>query len=161
MKGRGYYRPEGLSTNAIDYQFVCIRRAHELLALGYASLVPSEYSRAAEEDITDELVWAMNGVLDDSKAPPWMKWLSVHDDPGIHDDKRKGKRRRRVDIRIDSGEVQPRSRLSFEAKRLGPNHNVSTYLGDKGLRCFIDGQYGRFTSSAGMLGYVQTGKPED
>ena len=129
--------------------------------MGYAELVPHGYFQTEEEDITGSLVEAMEGVLDRPDAPPWMSWLDVHEDPRIHDPQRKGKRRRRVDIRIDSAQRRPRSRLSFEAKRLGPGHGVSVYLGKDGLGCFIDGRYARCENVAGMLGYVQDGSCED
>jgi hypothetical protein len=113
-------------------------------------------AKAQEEDITGELVRAIDSVIDNPEAS-WMKFLSIHEEPRIHAPNRKGKRRRRLDIRIDSSEIRPRSRLSFEAKRLGPNHGVSKYLGTDGLQCFTDGRYARDDSTGGMLGYVQEG----
>lgn len=161
MRGRAYYQPDGTSANAAEYQRVFLAQAHKLLALGYAELMPDEYSHAEEEDITGSLVQAMERVLGRPGAPIWTSWLGVHEDPSIHDPKRKGKRRRRVDIRIDSAQSRPRSRLSFEAKRLGPGHGVSVYLGKDGLGCFIDGRYARREDVAGMLGYVQDGSCEN
>lgn len=161
MKARGSYQPKGASANAADYYQTFLRRAHSLLGRGYAALDPSKYSSVEEEDITGDLVQAMQIVEDDPNAPPWVRLFSVHDDAGIHDPKRKGKRRRRLDIRIDSAAQRPRNRLSFEAKRLGPNHGVSIYLGENGLQRFIDGRYAEGETSAGMLGYVQTGSPDE
>jgi len=155
LRTRGSYQPEGASANATDYQFVFLRRAHRLLALGYEALIPHEYSHAVEEDITGRLVEEVERILDDPETPPWTQWFAVHEDPRVHDAERRGKRRRRIDIRIDSAEKLPRSRLSFEAKRLGPDHGVSVYLGEEGLQCFIHGRYARHESSVGMLGYVQ------
>ena len=161
MRGRAYYQPDGTSANAAEYQRVFLAQAHRLLAMGYGELIPDEHSHAEEEDITGRLVQAMEAVLDRPGAPPWMTWLDVQEDPRIHDPQRKGKRRRRVDIRIVSAQRRPRSRLSFEAKRLGRGHGVSVYLGKDGLGCFIDGRYARRENVAGMLGYVQKGSCED
>ena len=66
-----------------------------------------------------------------------------------------------MDIRLDSSEVRPRARLRFEAKRLGPNHSASVYLGGEGMQRFLDGRYARCDPIAGMLGYVQAGTPGD
>jgi len=125
--------------------------------MGYDSLTPNEFSDAQEEDITGELTRAIDSVLDSANAPEWVDSFSVHEEPRIHSSGRKGKSRRRLDIRIDSSMVRPRSRLRFEAKRLGPNHGVSKYLGTDGLQCFLDGRYARDDSTGGMLGYVQKG----
>lgn len=83
--------------------------------------------------------------------------FSVHDDPPISDGKRKGKRRQRVDLRLDSGEFSPRARFQFECKRLGKRHTVKIYLGAKGLGCFLRGDYAKDDDRAGMIGYVQSG----
>ena len=117
----------------------------------------SEFSHAQEEDITGELVRAVDSVLNNTNAPPWTDSFSIHEEPRIHAPNRKGKRRRRLDIRIDSSEIRPRSRLRFEAKRLGPNHGASKYLGTDGLQCFLEGKYARDDNTGGMLGYVQEG----
>jgi hypothetical protein len=125
--------------------------------MGYATMPSQDFSDAQEEDITGELVRAIDSVIDNANAPPWTDSFSIHEEPRIHAPKRKGKRRRRLDIRIDSSEIRPRSRLCFEAKRLGPNHGVSQYFGTDGLQCFLNGRYARDEHAAGMLGYVQEG----
>jgi hypothetical protein len=157
LRGNSDYEPSGESGLGKRYEKVFIRRVHELLVMGYDTLTPNEFSDAQEEDITGELVRAIDSVLDNPKTPPWTDSFSIHEEPRIHAPDRKGKRRRRLDIRIDSSEIRPRSRLRFEAKRLGPNHGVSKYLGTDGLQCFIDGRYARDDSRGGMLGYVQEG----
>ena len=63
-------------------------------------------------------------------------------------------------MRVDSSQSRPRTRFSFEAKRLGKAHPVSTYLGDKGMGCILTGAYARNDDEAGMLGYVQSGTPQ-
>jgi len=134
---------------------------HKLISEGYGLLEPTEFKCSEEEDITGELVRAIDAFLDDAGAPPWAEWFSVHEEPRVHDAARKGKRRLRLDIRIDSSQMQPRSRMRFEAKRLGPHHGVGVYLGIEGIQCFLEGRYARADSCGGMLGYVQADKPAE
>jgi hypothetical protein len=138
-----------------------VRRAHKLLGRGYTTLKPRDFARAEEEDITGELVDAVDAVLDEANPPRWFRFFSVHGEPRVRDQARKGKKCRRLDIRMDSSQTSPRARFCFEAKRLGPNHGTSIYLGNEGLQRYLDGRYARTQMSAGMLGYVQAGNPAD
>ena len=124
-------------------------------------MTPSDFTSAEEEHITGELVKAIDAFLDDANAPRWTRSFSIHEDPRVHDKKRTGKRRLKMDIRIDSSQSHPRPHMEFEAKRLGPNHGPGVYLGVDGIQCFLDGRYARNDSVAGMLGYVQKGSPDD
>ena len=151
------YQSSGEFVFSKAYEEVFIRRVHQLLGMGYVTMPSSDFSDAQEEDITGELVRAIDSAIGNANAPTWTDLFSIHEEPRIHAPNRKGKRRRRLDIRIDSSEIRPRSRLSFEAKRLGPNHGVSKYLGTDGLQCFLEGRYARDDSTGGMLGYVQEG----
>lgn len=130
------------------------------MQLGYERLVPAALVNEQEPTITGFLVDAIDKVLSD-RAQSWMTAFSVHDDPPINDDRRKGKRRKRVDLRVDSGRFKPRARFRFEAKRLGKRHPVTIYLGTEGLGCFLRGDYAREEDEAGMLGYVQRGDLDD
>jgi len=161
LRERSFYQPAGVSASGTAYTYVFVRRVHTLLGLAYGTLTPSEFVHAEEEDITGELVRAVEAVLDDADSPEWVGLFSVHEDPRVHDSVRRGKRRRRLDIRIDSSQTRPRPRFRFEAKRLGPGHGVSVYLGKDGLECFLDGRYAREDIAAGMLGYIQAGNPRD
>jgi hypothetical protein len=161
LKDRSYYQPRGISANSKPYAETFVRKVHRLLGQGYAILNPADFSSAEEEDITGELVRAIETVLDNTGVPRWTRWFSVHEEPRVHDAARRGKRRLRLDIRIDSSQDRPRARMCFEAKRLGSHHGVSVYLGSEGLQCFLDGRYARKDSYAGMLGYVQAGKPDE
>jgi hypothetical protein len=161
LKDRIAYQPPGISAAGKAYDDAFVRRAHELLGMGYAMLTPGAFASSDEEDITGGLVDAVDAVLDNANAPAWFDWFSVHEDPRVHDPARKGKKCRRLDIRIDSSETRPRPRFCFEAKRLGPNHGVSVYLGSEGLQRFLDGRYARSEMAAGMLGYVQAENPAD
>jgi hypothetical protein len=160
LKERSHFQPPGVSANGKAYTDVFVRRVHTLLALGYAMLTPTEFIYAEEEHITGELVAAIEDVLD-SAPPVWAGPFSVHEEPRERHQSRKGKGRKRLDIRLDSSEVTPRARLRFEAKRLGPHHGTSVYLGDEGIQRFLDGRYARHDPIAGMLGYVQAGDPGD
>jgi hypothetical protein len=162
VRARDSYQSEGAFGNSTDYQMVFIQRAHRLLGLGYARLTPSEYSDAEEPEITGELVDAIEDVFDDITIPEEItEFLSVHENPPERDGIRKGKHRRMLDIRIDCEEHRPRARLLFEAKCLGPEHGVGIYLGSDGLGRFVEGQYAKDARCAGMIGYVQAGKPEE
>jgi hypothetical protein len=161
LRGRSHYQLSGVSANGKAYADVFVRRVHTLLALGYAMLTPADFVRAEEEHITGELVDAIEDVLNDSGTPAWADRYSVHEEPRERHKTRKGKGRKRLDIRLDSSEVKPRARLRFEAKRLGPNHGASAYLGGEGMQRFLDGRYARNDPIAGMLGYVQVGSPGD
>lgn len=148
------------STNSDLLRKVFVRRVHELVLLGYARMNHSEYAKAQEPEITGDLVNAIDSVLSE-RIEPWMSMFSVHDDPPISDGKRKGKRRRRVDLRLDSGEFIPRARFQFECKRLGRRHTIKVYLGSEGLGCFLRGDYATEDDQAGMIGYVQSGSLGD
>lgn len=150
----------GSSSNVGELREVFVRRVHQLLQLGYERLTPGNYAKEEEPAITGFLAEAIDRVLCDRTAP-WMSCFSVHDDPPVNDGRRKGKQRKRVDLRIDSGRFKPRARFRFEAKRLSKRHPVRIYLGREGLGCFLRGDYAREDNEAGMLGYVQSGNLEE
>ena len=155
-------RPQlgGSTSNTSALRGIFIRRVHQLVQLGYERLLPTGYVREQETAITGFLVEAIDDVLS-SRAKSWMKFFSVHDDPPVNDGRRRGRQRKRVDLRIDSAHLAPRARYRFEAKRLSRRHSVRTYLGAEGLGCFLRGDYAREEDEAGMLGYVQSGELED
>lgn len=146
----------GRSGNTDELRRVFIRRVHQLLKLGYDRMNAAQFRAAEEPDISGELVRAMEQVHDDPKSEAWVSRFSIHDDSPVHDPVRKGTRRHRVDIRLDSLEQRPRQRFFFEAKRLDDKHPVGVYLGRTGLGCFLQGDYARDEEAAGMLGYVQS-----
>ncbi len=143
------------SANAADFRQVFVARVHEVLEGGYRKLKPEEYAKEEEPAITGELRNAMNNFLRDVAAPAWADYFSVHDDPPVDDGVRKGKRRNRIDIRVDSSTPRPGASFSFEAKRLARGFTVAKYLGDEGLGSFLSGEYARDDNDAGMLGYMQ------
>ncbi len=95
----------------------------------------------------------------------WMQFYSVHDDPPVNEPKsrrerRTGRGRKRLDIRIDLTRTSPRSRFRFECKRLGRGYSAAKYLGVDGLGRFLRGEYAREDVRAGMLGYLQSDDEE-
>src|SRR5882724_4672111 len=94
-------QPSGSTSNASAMRLVFVRRVHQLVQFGYERLTPTEHAKEQEPAITGFLVQAINDVLND-RAKSWMIYFSVHDDPPVNDGRRKGKQRKRVDLRIDS-----------------------------------------------------------
>jgi hypothetical protein len=159
MRQSRSYQPRGASANRSDYEPLFIRCVHELVKLGYDRLCPSAYAAEEETVITGDLAEAIEDILD-CLNEDWMQFYSIHDDSPVNESitatRRKGKWRRRVDIKFDSSEVSPRTHFHFEAKRLGKQNPVSRYLGADGLGCFLSGSYAGTERRGGMLGYVQS-----
>jgi hypothetical protein len=150
----------GSPSDSGTYRRVFLGRVHQLIELGYRKLAPANLATSQETEITGELVRSMDDVIDDPASATWVRYFSVHDDPPVNAPGRKGKSRQRLDVKIVSAQTLPRSRFSFEAKRLGRGNPVSRYLGPKGLGCFLKGEYAVNEDDAGMLGYVQTKTPQ-
>lgn len=147
------------SGNASDFRRVFVAKVHQLLELGYRKLTPTDWSTAEETAITGEIVRTMDEVIE-NPPQPWFRHFSVHDDPPVNALGRLGRNRRRLDIKIVSSQYLPRSKFSFEAKRLGKHNPVSGYVGWDGLQCFLRGDYATAEDDAGMLGYVQSDTAE-
>jgi len=137
------------------YEDALIRRSHELVALGYVRLVPSELAGLEETDITGKLCDAMNAVLDGSDAPPWAIVMTVVDDQPESVRDKTGKHRPRTDVCVRCTNPRPEHRFRFEAKRLNEKASLAVYLGNDGLLALTRGYYGELPY-AGMIGYVQT-----
>lgn len=147
------------TANRETFRAAFLRNCHELIGLAYETLESHTFQSAQETEITGELVRAMEGILESDHAPAWAPYMFVADDPPVNAPGRLGKRRRRVDIKIEAGQRGQRPRLQFEAKRLHHSGSVEAYLGPAGLGLFLNGEYGREQESGGMLGYVQSGEP--
>lgn len=145
------------SENSVDYRKVFVVRVHQLLQLGYQRLHSRRYSQADEPSITGFLVSEMKAVLNDPpvRIQEWCDFFHVCDDPPENTGGRTGKRRKRVDMRIESGR-RPRSEFRFEAKRLYNSNSAADYWGGDGIGCFLSGSYGPADPDVGMLGYVQS-----
>lgn len=162
MIGPRSFQPSSESSNREEFDNLFVRRVHSIVLLGYQRLQPTAYSVEQEPTITGDLVDAMEKVLEEA-TESWMRFFRVHDDPPLNDSRkaraessrRKGRSRRRIDIKIDSSDSSPYSRFHFEAKRLGKRHPVGGYLGSEGLGLFLGGDYAAKERRAGMLGYIQ------
>ena len=133
--------------------------AHRLIAEGYTRMDKVAFAGEQEPAITGELVRQMRAYLESGEGTPtWVCYYSIHDDPPLSVDGKRGKARPRVDIEFERVSRGSRPRLRFEAKRLNSTtgHRVSVYLGRKGLGCFLSGKYPTTHGEAGMLGYVQS-----
>lgn len=150
----------GLSANSNELRQVFVARVHQLIYMGHERLRDRDLSKTAEPAITGHLVKAIESVLDDppTEIGTWCHHIDVHDDPPENVGEREGKNRRRVDIKFVSMISRPRDRFRLEAKRLASGkHNIAAFLGDDGLGCFLDGDYGPLDVYGGMLAYVQQG----
>lgn len=155
-------RAKGIAAaKAEAYRQVFITHVHELLLLGFSRLDRSGLSTMHEPAISGLICQAIADVLDDPKSPDWIDNYEIHDDPPIHDPARTGKHRRRVDIKITSSRMRPRSKYCFEAKCLNSNAGVGGYVGKDGLGQFISGAYSADQTEGGMLAYVQTKDCDD
>ena len=139
-------------------------RVFTFLNMAYQRLNAAEFKETHEPDISGELARVLDEIIDDSSSPSLVRTLTVHDDPAIHSADRRGKQRRRSDLRIDwVCDKRPRPRYTFEAKRLCRRTNMGEqkYLGEDGLGMFTKGIYAQNEFEAGMLGYVQDGSITD
>ncbi|MFC7337602.1 hypothetical protein ACFQY0_10470 [Haloferula chungangensis] len=142
-----------------------IRHAHRILLGGYRRLDAASYTKAEEDEITGDLAAVMNLHIERDPSP-LARMFQVHDQhpvtkPGTPQTSRRvGKRRLKIDLQFVANTVSGFVRFSWEAKRLGRQHPLSSYLGHDGLGCFLDGRYGSEVRFGGMLGYVQSDTPE-
>lgn len=160
MIARKVGQHRGQSDNTNDFRRIFIIRVHQLLELGYRKLIPTDWSKHKEPAITGELVKSMDEITEDPSLKAF-RHFDVHDDPHVNTPGRLGASRYRLDIKVVSTQRSPKSRFSFEAKRLGKGHPVGIYVGPEGLGCFLRGDYAAAEDDAGMLGYVQRGTAED
>lgn len=124
--------------------------------MGFSRLKRDELPKSHEPVISGMICEGIAKVLDDRASPRWVDDYEIHDDPPVHHESRKGKHRRRVDIKLASRRTRPRLRFGFEAKVLNPKAGVADYLGKDGLGLFVAGEYSASEGFAGMLAYVQS-----
>jgi len=118
-------------------------------------MTPARFAAWKEPDITGELCREMRAWMATDDAPRWITNYTVLDDPNVDIEEKYGASRPRIDIEIERVQRGPRPCFRFEAKRLGPQHPVSGYLGKDGLLALLDGHYPLTHPEAAMLGYVQ------
>ena len=155
-------RKNGIAKSKVNaYRKTFVSHVHILLSMGFARLQQSPLPSLDEPDISGLLCEQIEDVMDDESSPEWVDDYEVHDDPPVHKPKRKGKHRRRVDIKLKSRRTRPRLRFCFEAKSLKSNRSVGEYLGTDGLGRFLDGSYSSDQPIGGMLAYVLTDSCEE
>jgi len=152
----GPARPFGQSANRTAYATSFRHHVHLLVGMGYNRLIPARYQSSEETTITGELVDAIFAAMEDVDAPKWASHYTIHDDRPLSLGGRLGKHRQRVDIEFERVLPGKRPRFQFEAKRLCDHSTETDYCEDKGLGCFLSGEYAPGHNEAGMLGYVQT-----
>lgn len=146
---------------AADYWSVFRKHVFSLVQMGHSRLDRQALQMAQEEDITGELQRAIAELLD-SDAPSWADAYSICEEPRVHAPDRRGKRRRRLDLRFERVDSRPRPHYEFECKRLCKDKSgVADYFGQDGMALFLSGEYASGWPEAGMLGYVQTDSPEE
>lgn len=145
--------------NAYEQPF--LTDVHQLLAWGYGDARSQIGPAQEEQEITGLIVEAMRARLSDVSTEARFDRYSVREGPPVPGDGRLGKRRRRVDIILESASTRPRREFAFEAKLLRRNgFPIGLYTGDDGLQCYVRGVYAGSSPAAAMVGYVQTDSPD-
>jgi hypothetical protein len=149
-------KPNKAPTVAANLRQSFVKKVHLLLAAAYEKLKLSVWKKE-ETDITGLLTKEMNAVIESPNRPRGttcyvaLEEVYINTNPALF-----GKRRKRVDIEVQSLEHIPRPHFQFEAKRLYDSHGLTDYVGKDGLACFLSGDYGVGHLDGGMLGYVQS-----
>jgi len=128
-----------------------------LIKWGYeGARVKCRSTSEEEPSITGYIRQAIQARLSAPDCPDWGYLYSVHDDPPVEKEGRRGKARPRADIIIEA-HFRGRPEYIFEAKRLrNKGYGVNRYIATDGMGCLIEGIYARRYDEAAMLGYVQS-----
>jgi hypothetical protein len=151
---------ENLNLFTLDAYFYGLRRdAHQLLAWGHQGALPQIHCNLEEEEITGLIVEEMREKLKDPAIPErFYERYSVGEEKPLAVEGRTGKRRRKLDIVVESNlPLEIRPEYIFEAKRLRKNgFPISEYIGEGGLQCFVKEAYASQYPEAAMVAYVQS-----
>lgn len=133
-------------------------RAHvfQLLAWGHADARARINADSEETEVTGFIAEAIEDRIDDPRVDEVYMFFVVKDDPPVRAEGRVGKRRRRVDIILESTERRPHPRYIFEGKRIGEGNSIGRYIGVDGLELYVQGTYAERYTEAAMVGYVQS-----
>ena len=135
--------------------------AHQLVAWGYEDTRDKVRSGHLEEEITGFLVDAIKARLNNALTLPRFRRYAVHEDEYARLTPRAGRKRRRIDIVVESSLRLPRPEFMFEAKILRrPGFTIGRYTGTDGMQCYIKSEYAAAYHVAAMVGYVQTDGPD-
>ena len=126
----------------------------QLVAWGY-DMEEYRIRRCSQEtDITGLIRAGIRAKLNEELPPRSTLYSAMNEDP-VDDDAALGKRRRRIDILIESAHNLPRMYYSLEAKRCARRtHPIRWYT--NGVECFVNRTYARDSPEAGLLGLFQT-----
>jgi hypothetical protein len=132
---------------------------HEILWNGYLAAKPRINSECEETDITGFICSEIDIWLESSETAQRYNRtnFSVYENKLVNDTpSRIGKSRQLIDIFI-KGNNSPYLSLAFEAKRLKKNsYSIGNYTGSAGMGCFLNEEYSKSDSHAGMIGYIQS-----
>ena len=145
-----------------DFWVRFVRDAHVLIAEGYGRLDPATLSKVDEETISGRIRSGVEEWYDAIGRPDWTRSYSVGVEDPERTSVREGKKRPRIDIRVESSAGAGRPpRFAFEAKRFYRSDSVAEYVGTEGLGGFLDGTYVPEAPAAAMLGFLQRGANDD
>lgn len=153
--------PTTLSSEWNDYVLELRQDAHQLLAWGYSDARVRLTTAKDEYEMTGLLAEAMEERIDSPKTPERFMYYAVHNEAPTSPAGELGKKRPKLDIRIERCGVRPKAHFTFEAKRLrddpkcGSSETMRKYLGTEGVLRFITGRYARESIEAAMLGCIQ------
>lgn len=141
----------------VAYNEAFVRRSHQLLAKGY-KLARAEIDSSTEEEVISQFIYEhIDRFLNTPRVPVEFENFRVHNEFGVGNTGKTGRRRRKLDIMIDTDDFRPRPQFVFEAKRLKKGaFYMSDYVGVDGMQCFINEEYARLSPSAAMIGYMQS-----
>lgn len=148
----------GASWNSYDQAFR--EDAHQLIAWGYHDSRHRITSDSEETEITGFIVEAMEARLSAPDIDERFDRYCVKEDNPSPGEGRTGKRRRRMDVIVESSQ-RPRNKhrpkFIFEAKRLRrPGYPIVKYVGDDGLKRFVYARYAADCPEMAMVGFIQS-----
>lgn len=159
-------QPPATSANAEAFRRLFVERTHQLVQIGYSRMRPADYMTTIEPVISGEIRRHIREFLDEGPVETWMRFFTPLNEDPVDETPNKSPVKRRtdddrrlLDLHLECSERCPRIRFAFEAKRLNRSGAVGIYLSEEGLGRFIAGHYAKNDFAAGMLGYVQVGKP--
>jgi hypothetical protein len=130
--------------------------AHQLLVWAYQDVRHKLSPDSDEPTKTGWLAEAMKRRLDLPETPSEYDHYWPGDQVPISPDGQEGNERLRLDFSVVKNGIKPRLCYLFEAKRLRTSaYPIGKYVGDEGMKDFVDGRYGRECPEAAMVGLFE------
>ena len=147
----------GTLAGAWDIHLEAFRaHAHQLLVWAYQDVRQKLSPDSDEPTKTGWLAEAMNRRLDLPETPREYDHYVCGDQVPISPDGQEGNKRLRLDFSVIKTGVKPRISFLFEAKRLRTNgYPIGKYVGDEGMKDYVQGRYGRECPEAAMVGLFE------